>query len=1010
MPRRKPNHDFEIHVDPSCLSATMDEETKPLPDNVEPTEDETIASSSDELQPTEEAAADQVVDAPDPSPAATEEQATESGAATEEHEQQPHQQDVEEAKEEISNSEAEDLVIEAAEEDQPIELAEEEHLEGDANDIMADHPDNSERMDHGDHPEIVELDDKSEMQSIAEQELHAGEELDEHAADSQADEDSILPSIEDDAAEDAEEHITSNRSSPGTSSRTEALIQAAARDILAQIEHHQNQQHEDESADESFISSQTGTSYDQEFDEAETSMNELQEEAIADEDGETAAGEYEEAAIDDAYEHEEQVDNLHEHEEDIIADDHEEVAIADEHDEVAVDEVAPEEEAAEGEPEAVEAVEDEHVAEAIDEGDGDSNSQHEGTDEEVFSDKSHRSSMGSYDGGSECGKPRRAEDDITVTTRSSPRVSDISQYDDDQEDCFIPTARGVPRPPFRTPSDVRALQMSSPTASVFGSVVGSSRSNKRPFPTVSRLGSPAPSAQYSPKNRTPTRFKAKEAPLVLLHVTLLPLRWMWGDVINSFEASEMSEEAKAVRDAWRMLQDRMGDTVLERGILLGHPQNDYEILEERLLEAFDLPMRRRARILECGHYLGPANETSPGEDSESEDDYDMSHMADKRHWCTTCKCDIRYDSLGPGKIFRVKVYASNGLMRAGAWAACWKEMERVDIELEPVVEAAVNEELSQLDAALREREAAQHQQIEIATEVIPSVEEQQHNTLFSDEPGPAREELDMLPVRSSPTGANRRSASVELRYQQEERLREIYGLVPGPEPDQEVTDLSARPSCADSRIPTPSTSARDHGHGDSRRQSLQSASLPELVWRAVQVLLQDRKNVVIMALGVFAILMALRHPHQPQTGPGDYELNNTMPNQHIPVVAVPKVEVVEQAQIPLTECVVDCATVPQGVASQPIVEKQQQNGVDFMKLNRPPSQDTVTQRKTVRMIQTITETETLKIETVTEIETTKVKATVTMKPAYDMDIVVDAPPPALQTNAGVLVGRNHDEV
>jgi hypothetical protein len=155
----------------------------------------------------------------------------------------------------------------------------------------------------------------------------------------------------------------------------------------------------------------------------------------------------------------------------------------------------------------------------------------------------------------------------------------------------------------------------------------------------------------------------------------------------------------------------MGDTVFERGILLPHPQNDYEILEERLLEALDLPMRRRARILECGHYLGPSNEMSLTEDSESESEDEDSYYDGKpkrasfnrTHWCSTCHSDIRYDSLGPGKIFRVKVYASNGLMKAGAWEACWKEMERVDVELEPILEPGVQEELTQI---LAEQERA----------------------------------------------------------------------------------------------------------------------------------------------------------------------------------------------------------------------------------------------------------------------------------------------------------------
>lgn len=294
---------------------------------------------------------------------------------------------------------------------------------------------------------------------------------------------------------------------------------------------------------------------------------------------------------------------------------------------------------------------------------------------------------------------------------ASPRISDISQYDHEQE--FVPTMRETPRPAFRSPSSVKAMQMSSPPASVMGSPRG-----RRGMSTMSRLGSPSVSAQYSPK-KTPPRFKRNTPPLVLLHVTLLPLRWGWGDVLDRATTDELGQDGKTLRDAWRQLQDRMGDTTVERGILLPHPQNDYEILEERLLEALELPMRRRARILECGHYLGPSNEMTLTDETDSEDeDYDeddrrtSKRSLDQIHWCKTCRSDIRYDSLGPGKIFRVKVYASNGLMKAGAWEACWKEMERVDVELEPLVNPKAQEELNRLEIEQEREMELREQQYE----------------------------------------------------------------------------------------------------------------------------------------------------------------------------------------------------------------------------------------------------------------------------------------------------------
>ncbi|PKS05552.1 hypothetical protein jhhlp_008069 [Lomentospora prolificans] len=356
---------------------------------------------------------------------------------------------------------------------------------------------------------------------------------------------------------------------------------------------------------------------------------------------------------------------------------------------------------------------------------GNDSSSHNEADDDVFSDRSPRSSMGSIS--SDPDRKYSLDETISQATHS-PRISNISQYDKDD---FIPTARNTPRPPFRTPSSVRAMQMSSPPTSVYGSP----RSSKRHYPTISRLGSPTVSAQYSPKGRsTPSRLKErKEAPLVLLHVTLLPLRWPWADVLEVAEVEELSQPAKSLRDSWRQLQDRMGDTVLERGVLLPHPQDDYELLEERVLEALELPLKRKARILECGHYLGPSNIMTIESDTESEDedwekDGRLSRIdeEDKSHWCNTCKHEIKYESLGPGKVFRVKVYASNGLMKAGAWGACWKEMERVDIEIEPIVDASLQGELNELATEQERRE----EEARIAEEMEEAEEDMEHDGHF----------------------------------------------------------------------------------------------------------------------------------------------------------------------------------------------------------------------------------------------------------------------------------------
>ncbi|KAJ4134830.1 hypothetical protein NW768_004439 [Fusarium equiseti] len=617
------------------------------------------------------------------------------------------------------------------------------------------------------------------------------------------------------------------------------------------------------------------------------------------------------------------------------------------------------------------------------------NSSHHEHEDDVFSDRSPRSSVGSVSEGDH----RKAHDAMNRMTRS-PRVSGISgisgfsEYDREDED-FIPTIRGNPRPIFRSPASVKAMQMSSPPGSTVG---GSPRSSRRaPLASSSRMSSPRFSEQYSPK-RTPPRFKRSTPPLVLLHVTLLPLRWPWGEVLENADPEELSKECKTIKDAWRTLQDRMGDTTVERGILLPHPQNDYEVLEERLLEALELPMRRRARILECGHYLGPSNMmTIEDSDSESdEDEEEDEEEAEKRraarrqsqptHWCKTCKSDIHYESLGQGKIFRVKVYASNGLIRGGAWEACWKEMERVDVELEPLVDAVSQHELVQLEAdqerelAMREAEEEEryvrleeerrefesrergrvstrrgesHGPIEdlsmnegvshldhdaskhaesvqdkstydqshhdeshaadvtkdsikesaakdpVDTEQSRSFDElekdidehlqEERERSLAEEASTGRRSPETSHVDEPSTSPEDKDYEAEYRRQDEERMRNIYGDAPASEKHHADTQRSFESQPQHNGQQYASRSQPQHASAEDHQKSMKNASLPELLAESARVVMQDKKNILIGLLSILIVLLAIRG------GPGSQQDSDTFQiirNAEAPTVTV----------------------------------------------------------------------------------------------------------------------------
>lgn len=179
-------------------------------------------------------------------------------------------------------------------------------------------------------------------------------------------------------------------------------------------------------------------------------------------------------------------------------------------------------------------------------------------------------------------------------------------------------------------------------------------------------------------------------PLVLLHVTLLPCPTL------AYSTQTISEIAPAYfLENWRLLQEKLSDTVLSRGILIPHPGEEYDLLEERLLETLDLCA---PRITDCGHFYAAGDES----DGDSGTDSGVSdvgrdsgvlplltntpHQANDDDVCNECCKPIQIPGKGIGsgtRRWNVKIYAANGLMRAGAWAAAWREMERVDVEIEP---------------------------------------------------------------------------------------------------------------------------------------------------------------------------------------------------------------------------------------------------------------------------------------------------------------------------------------
>ncbi|KAF2271840.1 uncharacterized protein EI97DRAFT_437422 [Westerdykella ornata] len=327
-----------------------------------------------------------------------------------------------------------------------------------------------------------------------------------------------------------------------------------------------------------------------------------------------------------------------------------------------------------------------------------------------------------------------------LSIRSQPTVPVQYGYDG-------ATTRIKQRPLFRNPASVRAMQMSSPPplpgfegphARVKGAYQFTTPSRKgRSETPMSTSGSRKSGSYRGSIHRashdppapgpTATATPQQHLPLVLLHVTILPMQVPYPpDLMSKVMPRWLVEN-------YKLLEGKLQDVVLmQRGLLIAHPNEEYDLLEERILESLEL---RTPRLLKCGHFLGSGSDRSDissGDENASDADYEPgrgSSMSggtmtaededDPRYSdagsdcmdvCADCHRQVKRPGQGVGlgkKRWDLKVYAANGLMRAGAWSAAWKEMERCDVEISPWipedVRSAVQKRVEEEQEKLQQR-------------------------------------------------------------------------------------------------------------------------------------------------------------------------------------------------------------------------------------------------------------------------------------------------------------------
>ncbi|GAB7356535.1 hypothetical protein MBLNU459_g7277t3 [Dothideomycetes sp. NU459] len=418
----------------------------------------------------------------------------------------------------------------------------------------------------------------------------------------------------------------------------------------------------------------------------------------------------------------------------------------------------------------------------------------------------------------EVSSPRRSSN-ITATSMSSLPESALPSEADCDDLSYTPTR---PRPSYRG-SSIRRIHLSSPSSD-------RTRLSPRPSAVFSTRPRSLRSAvvRASPRPRTRERQEEKDRlayPLVLLHITLLPVSLPWSATTMQQVLPERAREALA------LLRSKSTETVLRRGILIPHPQEDFELLEERVLEALELV---EARIGRGGEFRPRRDGWSGGsivglhvdEEDETaksgEDDNETDDVADAFD-------DACEDEGDASRIWDVRIYAANGLMRAGAWAAAWGEMERVDVEVLPFIPDDTRKRLDELQVLEDAKAAEQRLQEDARAEAAAASAAAQQKALEAMYESRFERERSFHPMHNATTTA-------------------LISQTAQPEPHQAPRQQKEKKNSA-----APSKQADDIPAAYRPNQ----VPLDVLVRNYLYLLAQDRRNLAIIFLLVMVFFSSL---------------------------------------------------------------------------------------------------------------------------------------------------------
>ncbi|KAF2120167.1 hypothetical protein BDV96DRAFT_566802 [Lophiotrema nucula] len=500
------------------------------------------------------------------------------------------------------------------------------------------------------------------------------------------------------------------------------------------------------------------------------------------------------------------------------------------------------------------------------------------------------------------------------------------------------------RPPFRNPSSIRRMMMSSPEPSQVFESPRSRLKGQYKLETPSRSGRSETPLSATGSRRSESRRGAQglvqesprptptlqHFPLVLLHVTILPLQFPYPQEIM------MKVMPEWLLENYKLLEEKLKDIVLmRRGLLIPHPREEYDVLEERILESLEL---KTPRLLKCGHFIGPEADADDSEEDEEDenasvtddgtgrgsrmsggtitvdDDAELKYPTpdvDDASICTDCHRQVKKPGKGVGmgkKRWDLKIYAANGLMRSGAWSAAWSEMERCDVEITPWIPDDLRKTL---DKKLEEEREAQERRRWYDAEVQRRVDEEAARLKKLEEEQAAekaRMEAEVAQQQKADNEATERQRiedawnekldeakeSIRLEFEAQalaeasnvaERLRALEEDLK--KERQHHSDPPQPQLSPELRVPeyTPRAQSRGRPRSSSRRPPMDDIPLGTLLKNYAVLLARDQRNIAIIILSVFVVFLAMHmHPQAifqstpsslPDLPPVDHLLNST---------------------------------------------------------------------------------------------------------------------------------------